>query len=313
MFFAMLDKVIMFGLILGIGALVMSTKRIGENVRDALPSLILQVTAPLMIYSSISKLAPSSSLLGESLTVTAIGFVIMISQLFIANLYVKTRKLSSDRRGIQVALMTFGNVIFLAYPLINAMYGETGILYSMFFYLSSDALFWTIGTIEITNKKGSLKGMLHHVFTNPVFIAFVLGLLSMVTGIRFPEWLAKPLAGLGDTTTYIALLFIGMTLPLVNFKSMLKSLDVYIVILLKLIIYPIIVSIILFKVYNFGLSSVAISCIVLQVAMPCMTTITVLAKEYEQDFKYSVGVVFISTAASLLTLLLQFKIMELLK
>lgn len=310
---AMLGKVIMFGIVLGIGMLAIATKRVGENVRDALPTLILQITAPLMIYSNIAKLSPSPELWGEALTVTAVGFVIIISQLLIANLYVKLRKLGPEIKGLQIALMSFGNVIFLAYPLIKSLYGEKGVLFSMFFYLASDALFWTIGSIEITNKRGAFKDMIKHISTNPVFIAFVLGLISMATNIKPNDFIMAPLSGLGDTTTYTSLLFIGMTLPLVDFKSIFKRFEIYIVLFLKLLIYPIIVALILFKLPNFGLSEIAIGSIILQVAMPCMTTITVLAKEYDQDFKYSVGVVFISTAASLLTLLINFKIIELLK
>lgn len=313
MFTAMLEKVIMLGIILGIGMIVALTKRVGDNVRDAIPTMILQITAPLMIYTSIANLTPSNELLGEALTVTAVAFLILALQLVIANIYVKNRRLGPDRKGLQIALMTFGNVIFLAYPLIKSLYDDIGILYAMFFYLASDALFWTIGSVEITNKKGSFKDMLRHIFSNPVLIFFILGLISMATGVKPPPWIMKPLSDLGDTTTYTSLLFIGMTLPLVDFRSIFNSLEIYVVVLLKMFVYPIAVAIFLFKVFNFGLSTIAITCIVLQLAMPCMTSITVLAKEYEQDYKYSVGVVFISTVFSLISLLINFKVIEFLQ
>ena len=308
----MIEKVILFAIIIGISFIATKLKWFSDNVRDGLSRVIIKVTAPLLIFTSIAGLEADQTLFTEALTIAVISFVIIASLIGIGKLYTKNSSLDEKTTGVQVALMTFGNVVFIAFPIFQSLYGAKGIFYAAFYHLINDMFLWTVGVKLIDYKSNlSKKQIILNVINNNT-VAIFLGLICLTYKVKFPPIIYNPIVGLGQTTVYLSLLFIGTTMAAVNVRETYKKLSIFVVVLVKMIIVPIAVALILFKVFSFGLSAMAMSVIVLQVAMPAMTIVAIIANELGVNYKYAAETVFVTTLISLFTLPLMLKIIILL-
>ncbi len=123
--------------------------------------------------------------------------------------------------------------------------------------------------------------------------------------IKLPVFLSKSLGGLGDTTIYLSMLYIGAMLASMNWKKAIASGQAYLLSFNKLILVPVLslgLYLIMFRLFSFKLDEPAASVIILESAMPCMANIVVLAKIYGADDKQATENVFISTILSIISL-----------
>ncbi|NLB81520.1 MAG: hypothetical protein GX800_07920 [Clostridiaceae bacterium] len=306
----MIEKVIMFAIIIAISFIATKIGWLGENVREGLSRFIMKVAAPLMLFTSIAALDFDSTLIREAAAIVLISLVVIVLLVLIAKAYVRFARLDEKTRGVQISVMSFGNVAFIAYPLFEAVFGVIGIFYGAFYHIINDIFFWSIGAVNIDYKRSqSKKEMIKKIFSNNL-IAVLLGLAALLTQFRLPAIIFGTLEKLGGTTLYLSLSFIGATMATVDIGKTYKKLSIYVAVFVKMIIVPIVVAFILTKVYSFGLSRVAISVVVLQIAMPVMTVIAITANEVGANYKYASEVVFMTTIISLVTMPIIMKITQ---
>ncbi len=298
----MTQKVIMFAMVIALSYAAAKIGWLGENVRNGLSRLIIKFTAPLMIFTSISSLEYDENLVSESITIVIMSFTIVLLLVLAGKAYAKAARLDEKTKGVQVALMSFGNVAFLAYPLLESVFGPIGVFYGAFYHLANDTCFWTIGVASIDYKNTlSKKERILKIF-NQNILAIFLGVISYMTRINLPTLVFQTLSELGQTTVYLSLVFLGTTMAGVDIKNTYKKLSIYVVVIFKMIIAPLAVAVILSRVYSFGLSNTAIIAVVLQISMPVMTFVAILANELSCNYKYAAETVFVTTVISLVTM-----------
>ena len=117
--------------------------------------------------------------------------------------------------------------------------------------------------------------------------------------IKLPPIVDNVVGGLGNLTTNLSMVFIGMALATVEIKSVLKKWWVFIFIPIKMIILPII-FICIFKFV--GIKEILVGAVVLEAAMPFPVALTIVANEYKADYEYAAVGMFVTTLASLVTL-----------
>jgi len=218
-------------------------------------------------------------------------------------------------KNIYIAQSMFGNVIFMAYPLLKAMYGDIGIVYAIFFNIANDAILWTLG-VYLFNKHNTKnwKDNLSHL-VNPNTLAFLGGILIIALKSLFKidkivvynnVWkiFYDTFNGLGHTTIYLSMVFIGLILSNIKISGIndILSKSRYIVYsAFKLLIVPII-AILFFKLTNDFFDVFVKRIVVLQLAMPASTIVSALALQYDSDYNAATEGIFISTILSMITL-----------
>jgi len=113
------------------------------------------------------------------------------------------------------------------------------------------------------------------------------------------------LSGLGQTTSYLSMLYIGGMLAQTDIRGVLRRRQVYILSLNKMIISPVLLILffkVLLNVFSMNIDPIAFSVVVLQAGTPCMAIIVVLAKKFNADDGHAMENVFITTLLSLFTL-----------
>ncbi len=297
-------------LVLFILALIglIATKRniIQEEIKSGLTRIIFNITLPFLIITNISSMDIGEQVLLNWVLVIALSFFSIVFFLFIGKITSRILKLPPKKSVIHMAHTGFTNAVFLGFPILDALFpnGE-GILYGIIFFLTQNTTLWTLGIFLLTKdakkkKLDNLKNLL-----NPNTISFFIGLMMLLFHIKIPDFLFGTLEGLGKTTMYLAMLYIGAILAQVNFKSMIKDATTFILSFNKLILGPVLLILIIkafFLITPFDLNMTAKLVIILEAAMPCQTIMVILARKYNKDDFYATQNLSVSTLLSIITL-----------
>ncbi len=302
--FVIIEKIGYIGIMILIGFICEKTGFV-KNIPSSVSGIIKNITLPCLIITSVTSNVLDESKAKNGALIIGIGLLVIVIMMAIGNLTGKALKLNEAKRGIQVAMGSFGNVAFLGYPLIHALLGDEGLLYAVFYNFANDGLLWSFGLSAISGEKGlkKLKNML-----NLCTAAFVVGIVMLIAGLRFPGVLHDSLSTVGSATTPLSMLFIGATMARADVISALKRPAVYCLTFTKMVFMPIVLIGVL-SLFPEGLMNItAMTALILQVAMPSQTMVAILAKEYNLDEKYAVEVIFITTVFSLVSLPLLYQL-----
>ena len=296
----------LLGILVLIGIIGVKFKVITPEIKNGLAKLVIDITLPLLLLTTFSKMELSTELITNGSFVFLFSYISILMLTFAGKTSAKIFKLNEFTGTIHKLHTIFGNVVFLGFPLINALYpGGEGLFYAMIYQFANDSTLWTIGVYNLNkNENGNIFKNLTHLI-NPNTAAFLIGIMMMINSIKLPSLLQDSLGGLGHTTIYLSMLYIGAVLAQANIKKIFKHFHVFILSINKLIIVPIILLfIITFSERYLGLeiSEMAKTVTILQAAMPCMAIVVVLAKKYAADDIQATENVFISTVLGSITL-----------
>ena len=237
-----------------------------SNVSGGLSKIITNITLPATVIISISDQNMRDIPVAGIFFVISIGFAVIILLLLANNYMGKITKVSKERRLIHAMLGSFGNVVFLAYPFISQLFGAQGLFYAILFSIINELLLWSLGVYLLCrdarndHSKWNIKYLV-----NPNTLSFCVGILMLSFGLRFPDLIHAPLERLSGATVPLSMLFIGSILAKTKLKEAIRSVSVWSVCLLKMII-------------------------------------AVLADRYDADASYAAQTIFVSTLLSVLTL-----------
>jgi predicted permease len=300
-FQTIITSILTLGLAMLIGFICIKTGYIKNEVKDAISKLIIRVTLPLLMITSLTKLTLDSQKIINSVTTVLCAYVV-IGILYCAGiLTAKLFKLEKSQATIHTCMTCFGNVVFIAYPLIQALYGDEGLLYAALFAFANDCWLWTVGVYTLSGtrgREGSFFSNLKNLIT-PSTIGFLISLFMLITGLRFNGIIKDVLTNVGSVTTYLSMLFIGMTLAMVDFKHLYRRVSLFVLVAVKMLIVP---ALLIFALKFAPIDNLVKSVLVLQAAIPTSTVLVILTTDYGCDTVYSAEGVFITTLLSLATL-----------
>ncbi|MCX8131070.1 MAG: AEC family transporter [Clostridia bacterium] len=291
------------------------TKYLPDNSGVILSRVVIKLTAPLLIITKMSEYSFGSDTLKNGFWILASGvFFILIAGLLGWGAS-HVLNLQSTSSNVYKMLSMFGNVIFMAYPLLSAIYPEKGIVYAIFFNIANDLVLWTLGIFLVNRHVAkSWKDNIKHLI-NGNTIAFGIGVLFIVINLqdliqkhsmakRVYSILFDTFSPLGHTTIYLSMLFIGLILSEIkigNISDIVKRYPLFVLAALKLLVVPFIAMAVLYAAGDI-LSPMVKSIIVLQLAMPCGTIVSALASQYNSDYRFATEGVFVTTILSIVTL-----------
>lgn len=300
-FETILNSILTLGLAMAFGFIAVKTGYISEDVKNAISKVIIKITMPILVITALTKVTLDQEKIINSLLVVGIAVVSIAVLYGIGILVSRMFHMDRPRAVVHQCLTAFGNVVFLGYPLIRAIYGEEGMLYAALYGFANDLFVWTLAVYQLATIAGKGKSTRENLknLINPATIAFVVSFIMMIFGLKFTGILGNVLDGIGSMTTYLSMLFIGGTLALVDFRKIYKRVSLFLLVVVKMLIIPVLLILIL---RLFPLDPMVKGIIILQVAMPSQTILTILTTEYKGDVIWAAEGVFITTVASLATL-----------
>lgn len=315
MYFSIItNQILILALLAVIGVVATKLKVITEQVKNSIATIVFNITLPALIITSVSHVELNREILNNSLLVFILSHVGILLLYFTGKISRTILKIKDKKGNIHLIHTMLGNVAFLGYPLFSALFpGGEGLLYAVIFHLTQDIYIWTIGVFEFNNSKNlTFKESLKHLI-NPNTIAFAIGIIMLALNIKLPEYIDAPFSGLGKTTIYLAMLYIGAVLAQNPVFAAFRKTEIYMLIFNKMLLIPFLLLLIInitSSVFNIHIGNIAKTVVVMQTAMPCMAMVVVLAKKYGSDDIHATENLFLSTILSLATLPLIYFIIQ---
>ncbi|HNS18070.1 MAG TPA: AEC family transporter [Bacteroidales bacterium] len=289
-----------------IGAGIFRLKIVNDQARNFLEKLVFNVTTPLLILTKISSLTLHPGILRNGLFVILFAYLVILIQMAAGKFSARILKLQPAQAVIHQLHTYMGNIVFLGFPLIDALFpGGEALLYGALYQLVSNSVQWTHGVIKLAPGNGSRGLAQFRNLINPNTVSLIAALVLLLLNIKLPRFLMDSLGGLGSTTIYLAMLYIGIQLAQSNFLHVIRRVDALVLAMNKLLLIPILLMFLagwLISLLSSPISFLAFSVVILQSAMPCMTLLVIMAKRYGGDDTRAMEYFVVSTLLSVITL-----------
>jgi len=273
-----------------------------DKSRGLLAKLVTQVALPCYMLYTITQRFTAADLLImlPALRFPALSMVILLG---IATGVARIFAVRQDRRGLFISMFFNSNTIFVGLPINQALFGDASIPYVLIYYMCNTTFFWTLGTYLIQRDgegeaRFDLKTSLKKVFSPPL-MGFLLGLVLVMLQIKLPAFLASDLQYLGNLTTPLSMIFIGLSVSHVGVKQLVLGKDQLLILLGRFLVAPLLMASI---VYWLPLPSLMKQVFIIQSAMPVMTNAPVVARLYGADSDYAAVMVTETTLATMVVI-----------
>lgn len=300
-FMIMLRNVLMFVALAIPGYILVKGKLLRPEQSGVLSKLLMYVALPFMIFSGVVKNLTFDK---ESLVmlgiVAVIGIVAVLGMFFVSAPLMKMEK-NRKTRGMMRFCTVFANNGFLGIPLAVAVFGADSPAFTVLIVLNiiNNVLMYTLGAYLATGDKKNIS--IKKAFVNPVLISFVLGCLCNLLGVAkyIPE-VATFSNHFSNIVTPVSMTVIGMKLGAVPLRTLFRSGRLYYVSLLKLVLFPAVITAALLAVK--GIATEIILGVFIAYATPTAGLSATFADEFGGDTENAVIFTLGTTVLSVLTI-----------
>ena len=268
----------------------------GDKFDQKLSSIVIDVTCPALILSSVMGAElPDRSLI---LPLLGIGFLtyilLLVFGFWVPRFVAKSR---DEQRMIGFALM-FANVGFIGYPIVSAIFGPKAVFYAALLNIPNTFFIFTAGVMLVKGEH-NMKSLSAKVLFSPAMIAAFVAALMVAFGVRTPDIIARPVTMVGNITIPAALMVIGSSMARLPLKEIIGSPKVYVASLLRLVVVPLSV----YFLFRFcGVSDVINNINTVIIAMPVASYGTMFCLKYGRNPSLMTEMTFVTTLGSILTI-----------
>ncbi|MGD0336684.1 MAG: AEC family transporter [Candidatus Omnitrophota bacterium] len=283
-----------------IGFILVRRNILGEEGLRSLSRLVIEVVFPCLIVSQLLKNF-SFTLYPKWWIFPLTSAAITLAGLAIGGFFLWFIKDGKIRIQF-LSLVAFQNSGYLPLALVAAMLAKvtagTMFIYIFLFLLGFDLIMWSWGVYLLAHA-GKKKFELFSLFSPPV-IADLVSLALIFFGLNkfIPEVILNPVGMIGNCTLPLAMFIVGGNIASIHLGYIDKK-AMFLMSLAKLVILPLLGLVFLLK---FRLPEPMGLLVLMQLAMPPATSLSVIIRHYrKEDYLISQGV-FFGHILSLLTI-----------
>lgn len=293
-----LQQVFVIFLLIVIGAFVKRLKVVTDDVIREVGSLVLNVTLPAFLITSMN-MEFSPSVLKSSAIFIVISLSVYVFGIFMVKPATWLLKVDGKAMDVYEYIILFSNFGYMGYPVIDLIYGSQGVFYAAIYNLPFSFLVWTHG-VHVLKRHTDSAGVNSKKFhINASLVAIVTGFILFLLSVELPAPIFDALTLVGSMTTPLSMMFIGFILADSDFKQLTMDWKVYAFSILRLLIMPICVYLVL-KTLDF--EGLLLGVPVVISAMPAAANSAVIAAQYGSDYQLASRAIFISTLLSIATI-----------
>lgn len=268
----------------------------GDKFDQKLSSIVIDVTCPALILSSVMGAElPDRSLI---LPLLGIGFLTYILLLVFGFWVPRFVAKSRDEQGMIGFALMFANVGFIGYPIVSAIFGPKAVFYAALLNIPNTFFIFTAGVMLVKGEH-NMKSLSAKVLFSPAMIAAFVAALMVAFGVRTPDIIARPVTMVGNITIPAALMVIGSSMARLPLKEIIGSPKVYVASLLRLVVVPLSV----YFLFRFcGVSDVINNINTVIIAMPVASYGTMFCLKYGRNPSLMTEMTFVTTLGAILTI-----------
>ena len=293
-----LHQMLQLFIIMFLGYVLHKVKLIDHDFIKKLTKLLLNVTLPATIFSSVLQ-QESEREMGAVGEVFLIGVAVYVVLPVVSLLAVKLMRLPKKDRSLYAFMMTYSNIGFMGFPLMDALYGQTAVFYAAIINIIFNISVFTCGVLMMNaGKDGGNTKLKWRNLLSPGVSVSTLSVAVYLLNISFPEDIKSVVSSVGNITTPLAMILIGATLATMDVKSIFNDWHVYFYSAVKQIVIPLL----FWPALKFLIHDPFILAVVfILILMPVANTSVLFATEYDGDEKLAAKTIFITTVMSIVT------------
>ncbi|MBR2354395.1 MAG: AEC family transporter [Clostridia bacterium] len=295
-----------------LGFILAKIKKLPKEAATILSKLENMIFIPCLVMGTFIKNFTVSTL-SSAWKILLFSLVLEIAIIFITIPICKLCAKDRFTQKIYTYGLGFGNFGFMGNAIVLA-------IFPLFFtdYIIFTLPLWTLIYVwavpallmDTPEEKTSLKSRLKPLI-NPMFICMIIGMIIGISGLTLPEKIVEVITVSGDCMSPIAMLLTGITLGSISLSGTLKRKSIYVVTVLRLLVYPL-VALGIFALLSiwFEIPAVYVVCTVCALAMPLGLNTIVVPAAYGKDTSTAAGMALVSHLASIATIPVIFVLLD---
>ena len=281
--------------IVGVGWLLADRRILDDSAQVNLSRLAFYVASPALLLTVMQR-TPLDDVLSANLVTALLSFVVVVAVYVVVARYrweaehlgsrligsLGAAYVNAGNLGIPIALYVLGDVAWVAPTLLMQLLLITPVYMALF---DSDA----------RGERPGLLRSLRRMFSNPITLGAVAGLVIAVFDIELPRVIADPIDLLGRMAVPSMLVAFGISLRRGPRPVTRGAEQVWTVVGLKVLFMP---AVALGIGLALGLRTQALFAVVVTAALPTAQNIFTYAVRYRREVTLARDVIFVSTFAS---------------
>ena len=286
----LLWQIIMMFLLVGVGYLLFRSGKITAEGSKTLGNILIFISLPCVIINGFLVERTAERLTGLWVSSLAAAVALLIS-ILVSTFFFR-------KNGISVFGSSFSNPGFFGIPLILSCIGNDAVFYVASFIAFLNLGQWTYGVFVMTGQKGALSP--GKILKAPFMVAILIGLFLFFTGIEVPDVIGKCLTHLSNINTPLAMFTIGVYLAQTDIKAIFKTPGLYGLSAVRLLLIPVL-SLLVLSLIPASFSDMKLALLIVA-SCPVGSNVAVYAQLHNQDYRYAVQIVVVSTLLSVVTM-----------
>ena len=293
-------------LLIGVGYAAARLKIIPLSASAALSALVLKISLPCTVFLSL--LRPyDPAFLGDMGVTFFLGGVLVLPTAFFAMTSVHLLRVRPGHQGMWAFCATFCNNVFMAYPVVRALFGDDGLTLAAVFGIPYTLLIYSLGGWMI--HRDIPGGDAHAIQWRKLLLtginaSAVLGLFFYFMRLSLPDVLLTPVTYVSNLTTPLSMFVTGINLSAGTWRENFQDRDALSAAFMRLVPLPVLALLIL-KGVQFAfpaLNPLIIGVAQIVLSMPTAAVAAILAETYQVDRQFAAREVFLSSLFCIATI-----------
>ena len=316
LFLSILGQMVYLFAFIVIGFVISKWKLAPDNsatVLSRLENLIFLPAAVMMTFITDCTVEKIANLWAEILGAFALGLLLIPLSLYFAKLCFKEEYVQK----IAAYSLAFSNFAYMGLAVMPAVFPEIELEYTIFTLPLWFMIYaWGAPVLLIGGSNNGEKVSLNKrmkSFVNPMMVGMIIGLVLGISGANahIPKAITNVLTAGKNCMSPIAMMLTGMTIAKIDLMALLKKWRIYIISIVKLLVYPLLfISIFLFVPKNAFFSDALLKCAFCVMCMPMGLNGIVIPAGYGKDTTDAAGMALVTHLLSIVTIPLMFMLFE---
>ena len=233
---------------------------------------------------------------GKVVGILGAGCVMYALLVVLGLLVPRLGRVRAEDRGVYSFLTVFGNVGFMGFPLVGAIFGQDAVFYAVLLCVPFNLLVFTLGVRLISGRGGSFRWK---DLISPALAASAAAVVIIFLPVEWPAPLKEALGYMGDMILPLSMVIIGASLGEQKLRDVFLDWRAYLFSPVRLVVSPVLV----WAVMRLFIRDVMLlNVMTVAAAMPAAAVAAMMSIQYGANERLASRVVSITTVLSVGTI-----------
>lgn len=290
-----INKMLVMLIMLGTGVVTAKTGIIDAEGNRRLSRFAMAVPQTATILASAVNTEMEITV-GKVLGVLGAGCAMYGLLILLGVLVPRIGRVQAEDRGVYSFLTIFGNVGYMGFPLVGAIFGESAVFYAVLLCVPFNLLAFTLGVRLISGHGSNFRW---RDLCSPALVASAAAVVLIFVPVDWPAPVRESLKSMGDMILPISMIIIGASLGEMRLKDVFLDWRLYLFAPVRLLLPPVLIWAVMGL---FIRDRLLLEVMTVLGAMPAAAIAAMLSIQYGANERLASRTVFLTTVLSAATI-----------